>query len=70
MHLKALCQINAKNTHVTENLQFTMQSLFPGVLREKIVLVLGKYFKPDPRSESKLLSTTVLTIILSAHQFS
>ena len=55
---------------MTENLQFTMQSLFPGVLREKIVLVLGKYFKPDPRSESKFLSITVLTIILSAHQFS
>ena len=32
MHVKTLYQINARNTHVAENLQFIMQSTFPGVL--------------------------------------
>ena len=32
MHLKALYQINARNTHATENLQFIMRSTFPGLL--------------------------------------
>ena len=34
MHLKALYQAKARNTHVTENLKFIMKSTFPGVLRE------------------------------------
>ena len=37
--------------------------------QEKTVLVLEQYFKLDPRSESTILSTTVFTIILSAHYF-
>ena len=32
MHLKIIYQINALNTHVAGNLQFIMQSNFPGVL--------------------------------------
>ena len=54
-----------------------MQSTCPGVLTvvkscvEKVVLVvLEEYFKLDPRSESTILSSIVLTSILSAHDFS
>ena len=53
MHLKTLYQINARNTHVAEGLQFIMHCTFPGVLtghQEKIVLVLEQYLKLDPRS--------------------
>ena len=32
MHLKIIYQIDEMNTHVAENLQFTMQSTFPAVL--------------------------------------
>ena len=46
-----------------------MQEILIGQ-QEKIVLVLEQYLQLDPRSESTTLSTTVLTIILSAHHFS
>ena len=48
MHLKALYQINARNTHA-DDLQFIMQSTFLGVLtgqQEKIVLVLEQDLNP------------------------
>ena len=70
MYLKTLYQINARNTNVAENLQFIMQSTFPGVLTGEILLVLEQYLKLDPRSEYWTLSTTVLIIILRVPHFS
>ena len=49
MHLKTLYQINARNAHVAEDLQFIMHSTFPGVLtgqQEKIVLGLEQDLNP------------------------
>ena len=37
-NLKTLYPLNAKNTHMTENLQILMQSTFPGVLAGKICI--------------------------------
>ena len=47
-----------------------MQSTFPGVLTEEILLMLEQYLKLDPRSEYWTLSTSVLIIILRVHHFS
>ena len=45
MHLKALSQINAGNTHETENLQFIMKSTFPGLLRGENCIAVGTIFQ-------------------------
>ena len=47
-----------------------MQSSGPGVLTGENYMVLEKYLKLDPISESMTLSTTVFTIILSNHHLS
>ena len=67
MHLKTVYQINARNTHVAENLHFIIQSTFPGVLTGENCIGVRKII-----FEAKYLplSPTVLTIILSAHHFS
>ena len=65
MYLKTDYQINARNTHVTENLQFIMQSTFPGILTGEKCIGAGTIFEPQHLP----LSTTVLTIILSDHHF-
>ena len=70
MNLKTLSQKNARNTHATESLQFIVSLPFLEYIQEKITLVLEQYFKYDSRSESTIESDTVLTIILSAHNFS
>ena len=44
MLLKALYQINERNTHVTENLPFIMQSTFPGVLTGENCIGVGTIF--------------------------
>ena len=43
MHLKTLYQVNARNTHVAENLQFIMES--PGVLTRENCIGVGTKFK-------------------------
>ena len=46
MHLKIIYQINALNTHVAGNLQFIMQSNFPGVLTgERCIGGVGTIFQ-------------------------
>ena len=46
MHLKTTpYQINARNTHVTENFQFIMQSTFPGVLAGENCIGAGTVFQ-------------------------
>ena len=45
MHLKALYQINARNTHVAENLQFIMQLTFLGVLTGENCIGVGTIFQ-------------------------
>ena len=45
MHLKALYQINVRNNHVTENISFTMQSTFPGVLPRENCVGVGTIFQ-------------------------
>ena len=65
MHQKTVYQINARNTHVPENLQFIIQSTFPGVLTGKNCIGVGTIFE----SQYLPLPTTALTIILSAHHF-
>ena len=66
MHLTTVYQINAKNTHVAENLQSIMQSIFPGVLKGKNFISVGTILEAQDLS----LSATILTFILSAHHFS
>ena len=66
MHLKALYQINARNTHVADDLQFIMQSTFLGVLtgqQEKIVLVLEQDL--NPRLYQPLFWPSFLLLIIS-----
>ena len=65
MHLKTAYQINVRNTHVAENLQFIMQSTFPGVLTGENYTGVGTIFEPQYLP----LPTTVLTIILSVQHF-
>ena len=51
MHLKTHYQIIARNTHVVEDLQFIMQSTFPGVLTGENCICVGTIFEAfDPRS--------------------
>ena len=45
MHLKALYQINTRNTHAAENIQFIMQSIFPGVLTGENCIGAGTIFQ-------------------------
>ena len=45
MQLKTLYQINARNTHVNENIQFTMQSTFPGVSPRENCVGVGTIFQ-------------------------
>ena len=45
MHIKTLYQINARNTYVAKNLQFIMQSTFPGVLTGENVITVGTIFQ-------------------------
>ena len=45
MHLKSLYQINATNNHVTEDLQFIIQSIFPGILTGENCICVGVIFK-------------------------
>ena len=45
MHLKVLYQINARNTHVTENLTLIMLSTFPGVLTGENCIGVGTIFQ-------------------------
>ena len=45
MYLKAIHQINARNTHAAENLQFIMHSTFPGVLTEQSCIGVGTIFQ-------------------------
>ena len=66
MHLNIVYQINERNTHVAGNLQLIMQSTFPGVLTGENCIGVGTIFE----AQYLPLSTTVLTIILSAHYFS
>ena len=66
MHLKTVYQINARNTHVTENLHFIMQSTPPGVLMGENCIGVGTIFE----AQYLPLSITVLIVILSAHYFS
>ena len=66
MHLKTVYQINARNTHVTENLHFIMQSTPPGVLIRENCIGVGTIFE----AQYLPLSITVLIVILSAHYFS
>ena len=71
IHQRTFHQINAINTHVTQSL--LIQSTCHGALKGKndiVQLVLKQYLKLNPRSELTALSTTVLTIIVSAHHFS
>ena len=49
MHLKALYQAKARNTHVTENLKFIMKSTFPGVLRVENCIGVGTIFQARPK---------------------
>ena len=42
---KNLYQINARNTHVAEDLQFIMQSTLPGVLTGENCFCVGTIFK-------------------------
>ena len=66
MDLQIVYQVNVRNTHVAENLQFIIQSTFPGVLTGENCIGVGTIFE----AQYLPLSTTVLTIILSVHQFS
>ena len=45
MNLKTLSLKNARNTHVTESLQFIIQSTFPGVLIAENGTVVGTIFQ-------------------------
>ena len=45
MHIKTLYQINKRNTYVAKNLQFIMQSTFPGVLTGENVIAVGIIFQ-------------------------
>ena len=65
MDLKTVYQINAKNTHVAENLHFIMQYTLPGVLTGENCTGAGATFE----AQYLPLSTTVLIIILIAHYF-
>ena len=49
VHLKGLYQINARNTHVTKNLQFKMQSTFPGVLTGENCIGVATIFQAWPK---------------------
>ena len=66
MYVRTLYQINARNTHVAENLHFIIQSALPGVLTGENCIGVGTIFE----AQYLRLSTTVLIIILSAHHFS
>ena len=66
MHLKTVYQINPRNTRMAENLQFIIQSTFPGVLTGENCVGVGTIFEGQYLS----LSTTVLTVIVSVHHFS
>ena len=65
MHLTTVYQMNARNTHVAENLHFIMQSTLPGVLTGENCIGVGTTFE----AQNLPLSTTVLIIILSARHF-
>ena len=45
MHLKTFYEINARNINVGEDLQFIMQSTFPGVLTGENCIGVGTIFK-------------------------
>ena len=45
MNLKTLSQKNARNTHVTESLQFIIQSTFPALLKGENCTVVGTIFQ-------------------------
>ena len=45
MHLQALHQINARNTHVVENLHFIMHPTCPGVLTGENYIGVGTIFE-------------------------
>ena len=45
MHLETLYKINARNTHVADDLQFMMQSAFRGVLTGENCICVGTIFK-------------------------
>ena len=56
--------MNARNTNVAEDLQFIIQSTFPGVLTGENCICIEASLIQDHQT------TVVLTIILSAHHFS
>ena len=65
---KFVSAINASKKFLQKNCkEYSCGSNFPGVLTGESCMVLEQYFKLDRRSESTILSTTVLSIILSAH---